>query len=642
MISLLIKTPTAGDLVFSNRVVVNYEVKDTEGIFNKVVFEVDGDIAEKTSRTGLFEITLPEGTHTLVAYVKNKYGKEIISTRNTVEFSTKPITIELKNKLSSVVSSSIPDFLEQDYTVFVDFIKYYYMWLESTKDPTLMPHSIEQFLDVDTIPPELLDKFYGTYLTSFPTQFSKDKETGASLDVTKVIKRIKEFYSKKGTEDSFRFLFRLMFDTEITLTYPREKMLIASQAKWKEPVFVIAKADSYEQLETIHSTEIYALDANANTVFTAYVDDVVVITKKGNIYATLLLSNINGTLPGSSVSYKYVLAGVEETVELELSPMVVSATPKDCAVYDFKVGQKIKLKNTGLHDCVSCTSVDTTDLDPTPVVGYNFMGSIQQIDKFGKIEKIEIINPGFEYTSPINEAYTIDIDQETHNCIIDFEIGYIFYEQGKYQNKYSLLSQIGVLQDNFYYQQNSYEIGAAITPYRYSDILKETVHPVGYKAFYKYDIIDSIIEAKRISFTSYDVSAFDQEVDVYNTIVATSSPLTKRAFSTIIAGFDPNINIDIPVVSTTSTDAGTDANTDQITYSTDDLEEYVAADVATERLQQRERETRILVSNSTVTLSIVPRVNNNTTDAYSTDQISTDNPGSEHPFAAFRLIENDF
>ena len=116
MISLTIKTPTAGDLIFSNRVVINYEVKDTEGIFNKVVFDVDGVLFEKTARSGLFEITVPEGDHVLVAYVKNKYGKEIISTRNTVEFSAKPITIELKNKLSSVVSSSIPDFLEQEYS----------------------------------------------------------------------------------------------------------------------------------------------------------------------------------------------------------------------------------------------------------------------------------------------------------------------------------------------------------------------------------------------------------------------------------------------------------------------------------------------------------------------------------------------
>ena len=641
MISLTIKTPTAGDLIFSNRVVINYEVKDTEGIFNKVIFDVDGVLFEKTARSGLFEITVPEGDHVLVAYVKNKYGKEIISTRNTVEFSAKPITIELKNKLSSVVSSSIPDFLEQEYSVFVDFVKYYYIWLESSKDPNLIPHSIEQFLDVDTIPPELIDKFYATYLSSFPTQFSKDKETGAGVDVTKVIKRIREFYSKKGTEDSFRFLFRLMFDTEITLTYPREKMLIASQAKWKESVFVIAKVNSHEQLETIHSTEIYALNNSGDKVFSAYVDDVIVITKKGSIYATLLLSGINGTLPSSTVYYKYILAGIEETTKLTLSPMVVSATPKDCPVYDFKVGQKIRFENTGSHSCSSCNSVETTDLDTTPVDGYNFIASVQEIDKFGKIQKIEILNPGFEYTSPINEAYTIVINGEINNCIIEFETGYIFYEQGKYQNKYSLLSQIAVLQDNFYYQQNSYEIGAAITPYRYSDILKEAVHPAGYKAFYKYDIIDSIIEAKQISFTSFDVGAFDQDVDDFQNLVARTAPLNQRSASLIIAEYEPfPPSIDIPVVSTTSTDAGTDVSTDQITYSTDDLEEYIAADVAVERPKQRERETRILVPNWTVVLSIVPPITN-TTDMYSTDQISTDNPGPEHPFAAFLFIEND-
>ena len=162
MITLSIKTPVLGDLIFSDKAVISYEVKDTEGIFNKVVFVLNEVVIEKTTRSGLFEVTIPEGNHTLVAYVKNRFDKEILSTRNTIDFASKPITLEIKNKLSSVVSSSIPDFLEQDYTVFVDFVKYYYQWLESTKNPYYIPHTIEQFLDVDTVPPEFLDKFYAT------------------------------------------------------------------------------------------------------------------------------------------------------------------------------------------------------------------------------------------------------------------------------------------------------------------------------------------------------------------------------------------------------------------------------------------------------------------------------------------------
>ena len=151
MIELNLKTPVNNDIIFSEVVTINYEVKDTSGVFSKVVFEINNEVITKTSRTGLFQLTLKEGEYTLVAYVKNKYDKELPETRKVVSITTKPITLELKNKLSSVVSSSIPDFLEQDYQTFVDFIKYYYIWLESSKNVNLVPHTLEQYFDVDTI-----------------------------------------------------------------------------------------------------------------------------------------------------------------------------------------------------------------------------------------------------------------------------------------------------------------------------------------------------------------------------------------------------------------------------------------------------------------------------------------------------------
>ena len=77
--------------------------------------------------------------------------------------------------------------------------------------------------------------------------------------------------------------------------------------------------------------------------------------------------------------------------------------------------------------------------------------------------------------------------------------------EGRYKSKKSLLSELGILPDNYYYQQNSYEIGSNVTPYRYSDILKKNVHPAGYQPFYRYDILDTIIE-KAITNSSTESS----------------------------------------------------------------------------------------------------------------------------------------
>ena len=102
MIELILKTPKTNDIIFTDIVSISYEVKDTEGAFNRVVFEINGQVIEKYERTNIFSVTLPKGTHSLTCYIKNKLDKVILSTRQAINFTTEPITIDVKNKLSSV------------------------------------------------------------------------------------------------------------------------------------------------------------------------------------------------------------------------------------------------------------------------------------------------------------------------------------------------------------------------------------------------------------------------------------------------------------------------------------------------------------------------------------------------------------
>jgi hypothetical protein len=532
MIELNLKYPTDGDTIFSEIVSINYQVKDTDGLFNKVVFEIDGEVIEKTSRSDLFQLTLADGEHTLVAYIKNKYNKELLQTRKTINFFTKPVTLELKNRLSSVVSSTIPDFLEKDYAVFVDFIKYYYIWLESTKNVNLIPHTIEQFLDVDTVPPELIDTFYETYLSSFPKQFSKDKETGSSADVTKIIKNIKDFYSKKGTEDSFRFLFRLMFDTEITLTYPREKLLKASQAEWINPKLIRIKDVAGDDLSSLIGSELYVEDDAGVKTFSALIEDYYTSSYGAKLITTVRLTNMIGELNSSKVYYKKYVGGIEEQFHFDLYSMITSVDlNRTCPnslgypIYDFTVGQKVKLVLYGSVGYLICndpcspsygyigitTDPEGDGYQPFEITfysfdvyhqsgfyqqGYSFHAIVNGIDEKGAITKIKIIDPGFGYTEENIKRYSTQFDNrdDSYDCLIQYNVGYLMEYEGRYKSKKSLLSELGILPDNYYYQQNSYEIGSNVTPYRYSDILKKNVHPAGYQPFYRYDILDTIIE----------------------------------------------------------------------------------------------------------------------------------------------------
>jgi hypothetical protein len=126
-------------------------------------------------------------------------------------------------KVSSIVASQLPEFIRDEYQTFVDFLKAYYEFLETTQqDPTTLR-------DIDTT----LDSF----ITYFKSELSS-KLPYSTVDERFLITRIKDLYLAKGSEASFKLLFRILFNKDITLQYPSTQMLRASDGKWNQDVSI--------------------------------------------------------------------------------------------------------------------------------------------------------------------------------------------------------------------------------------------------------------------------------------------------------------------------------------------------------------------------------------------------------------------
>lgn len=129
-------------------------------------------------------------------------------------------------KVSSIVASQLPEFIRDEYQTFVDFLKAYYEFLETTqKDPTTLR-------DIDTT----LDSF----ITYFKSELAS-KLPYSTVDERFLITRIKDLYLAKGSEASFKLLFRILFNKDITLQYPSTQMLRASDGKWNQDVSIFVK-----------------------------------------------------------------------------------------------------------------------------------------------------------------------------------------------------------------------------------------------------------------------------------------------------------------------------------------------------------------------------------------------------------------
>jgi hypothetical protein len=89
--------------------------------------------------------------------------------------------------------------------------------------------NIQQLLayaDVDNTVYDFLDKFRDSFMESLPNTLAD------GISKRKLIKNIKDMYAAKGTESGHKLFFRILFNEEATILYPRDNLLRPSDGQW--------------------------------------------------------------------------------------------------------------------------------------------------------------------------------------------------------------------------------------------------------------------------------------------------------------------------------------------------------------------------------------------------------------------------
>ena len=89
--------------------------------------------------------------------------------------------------------------------------------------------NIQQLLayaDVDNTVYDFLDKFRDSFMEAMPNTVAD------GLSKRKLIKNIKDMYAAKGTEKGHKLFFRILFDEEASIIYPRDNLLRPSDGRW--------------------------------------------------------------------------------------------------------------------------------------------------------------------------------------------------------------------------------------------------------------------------------------------------------------------------------------------------------------------------------------------------------------------------
>lgn len=158
------------------------------------------------------------------------------------------------NYISTLVENQLPEFIRADHPTFVTLLKKYYEYMEQTDKTLRVGKDLYDYMDVDTTRVDLVKYFKTKIIPDFP-------ET-TELSTEKLLKAAKFFYSKKGSAESFKFLFRTLYGQEVDVYFPKEDILKVSDGKWKLPQALRLAFTDTSSLVAGGNVNVFAVSAN--------------------------------------------------------------------------------------------------------------------------------------------------------------------------------------------------------------------------------------------------------------------------------------------------------------------------------------------------------------------------------------------
>ena len=191
--------------------------------------------------------------------------------------------MSIDKKISSLVPEQLPDFVREEGPKLQAFMEAYYRYLEQTGKAIDASKNLLSYQDIDETLPQFLKHFRAEILKGFPED--------AVIDKALIAKHIRDMYRQKGTDKSYKFLFRALFNEDVELYLPGDYVLRTSDGRWIKETFVRVTQLTSEDATSIQGEVIVGQTSGAY----GRVQGINQVLEIGQLVTELLLTNVIGT-----------------------------------------------------------------------------------------------------------------------------------------------------------------------------------------------------------------------------------------------------------------------------------------------------------------------------------------------------------
>jgi len=375
-----------------------------------------------------------------------------------------------KFKIKPHIRNQFPEYVRRDHPAFIDFVEAYYEWLDNNPNFLRSASQLENLFDIDETMGIFLEDFKNTYINSFPINLVINPVTGQKLDPRKLIKNIKNFYLSKGIRNSYRFIFRIFYNSEINIYYPKEFVMNLSDGRWiNEKKIFIRPSDPNESslVGKIICQRSSRLDSQSNLIARARVTNSILYLRKNNYVVELTLEEIFGNFQSN-----YPVLDIESGKNYGNTYSVLKDILIDNQGYGYLENQKINFVQ--LSESFSGIFPQARIKRVSPGTG-TLKGKVLNVEILDQGLLVNSSNCGLSADEPIN------LGGFTGGTGFSGELlfGALFDKREYYLGDKGLLSSNIVLQDNYKYQEYSYVIRTDKSLSKYVDLVKGLLHPAG-------------------------------------------------------------------------------------------------------------------------------------------------------------------
>lgn len=190
-----------------------------------------------------------------------------------------------------IIKTLLPRHILENESYLITFLEAYYEWLELTNNPTDVINKAANIQFISSSIDDFFEEFRNEYMINIPSDILSNKEN--------LIKNIRDMYRAKGTEKAIKFLFRILYNEEIDISYPSEKLLKPSDGIWVTKSYMRIQYTN-PNIYDLLNRKIYSkfsdvtLTSSATSIFN--VNDILSVIGPGNqVVGSTKIYSINST-----------------------------------------------------------------------------------------------------------------------------------------------------------------------------------------------------------------------------------------------------------------------------------------------------------------------------------------------------------